>query len=151
MLDDGRMARTFRVTATSDLPEGRLASSLIAETNIGADLEILVNGTVLGAIKYAPSRRVSFGIFDQGQGRTRTVKLESTGLLIPEPRFEILGDAAKIMTPGLVATQPGKLYEIKIRIPEDAPTGSYNGVLRISYPEESGLARKEVVLNARIR
>jgi hypothetical protein len=150
-LTDGRMTRTFRVTATTNLPEGRLSSSLIAETSLGIDLEFLVNGKVLGAIQYAPAQSLSFGIFDQGQARTRTVKLESSGLLIPEPQIELLGDANKVMTGKLVETQAGKLYEIKINISDTAPAGSYNGILRITFPEASGLQRKEIVLRARIR
>jgi hypothetical protein len=124
---------------------------LIAETSIGIDLEFLVNGKVLGAIQYAPSQSLSFGIFDQGQARIRTVKLESSGLLIPEPTIELIGDAQKVMTGKLVVTQPGKLYEIKINISDTVPAGSYNGILRITFPEASGLQRKEIVLRARIR
>ncbi|MCP4094294.1 MAG: DUF1573 domain-containing protein [Planctomycetes bacterium] len=150
-LDDGRMERNFKVTASSVLPEGRLASSLIAETTLGVDLELLMNGNVLGAIKFAPQRRIAFGIFDQGNSRTRTVKMESMGIEIPEPQVEVIGDAAKVMTPVVNATQAGKLYEIKISIGDTAPAGSYNGILRISFPEASGLQKKEIVLNARIR
>jgi hypothetical protein len=150
-LEDGRMERRFKVTASSTLPEGRLASSLIAETSLGTDLELLLNGNVLGAIKFAPQRRIAFGIFDQGQSRTRTVKMESMGLEIPEPQVEVLGDAADVMTAVVNATQVGKLYEIKISIGDTAPAGSYNGILRISFPEASGLQKKEIVLNARIR
>lgn len=151
ILDDGRMERTFKVIATSTLPEGRVATSLIAETSLGTDLELLVNGNVLGAIKYAPERRIAFGIFDQGQSRTRTVKMETTGLVIPEPQVEVLGDAAAVMNAVVQATQVGKLYEIKISIGDTAPAGSYNGILRISFAEASGLQKKEIVLNARIR
>ena len=79
------------------------------------------------------------------------MKLESSGLLIPEPQIELLGDANKVMTGKLVETQAGKLYEIKINISDTAPAGSYNGILRITFPEASGLQRKEIVLRARIR
>ncbi len=150
-MEDGRMERTFRVSATSSLPEGRLASSLIAETSLGIDLELLVNGKVMGAIQYAPSQSLSFGIFDQGQSRVRTVKVESSGVEVPEPQLELIGDASKVMTSSMITTQVGKLYEIKINISDTAPAGSYNGILRISFPEASGLAPKEIVLRARIR
>jgi hypothetical protein len=151
MLDDGRMERRFKITAASTLSEGRLASSLIAETTLETDLELLLNGNVLGAIKFAPQRRIAFGIFDQGQSRTRTVKMESMGLEIPEPQVEVLGDAAKVMNTVVKTIQVGKLHEIKISIGDTAPAGSYNGILRISFPEASGLQKKEIVLNARIR
>ncbi len=150
-LKDGRMARTFRVSATNTLPEGRLSSSLIAETSLGIDLEFLVNGHVLGAIQYVPSESLSFGIFDQGQSRSRTVKLESNGMEIPEPQFEVLGDARGVMSAELLATQVGKLYEIKINIGDTTAAGSYNGILRISFPEASGLQKKDIIMRARIR
>ena len=150
-LEDTRFRRTFEVVATSDLPEGRLATSLIAETTLDRDLEILVNGTVLGALKYAPDSRIPFGIFNAGTKRTRTLKIESTGLEIPEPTIELAGNAADVMEATLKATQPGRLYEVKIVIAESALPGSYAGVLRVSFPEESKLRPKEIAITARVR
>ena len=153
VMEDGRVETYFDIIAGPDMPIGRMSSSVIAETSIGVDLEFLVNADVVGAVKYAPATRVAFGIFDQGKARKRTVKVQSTrtGLKLPVPQFEVAGDAAKVVQAELVTVEDQQHYEIKLTIGAEAPAGSYNGVLRISYPEGSGLAEKEVVLNARIR
>lgn len=152
-LADGRIETFFEITAGSDMPVGRMSSSVIAETDLGVDLEFLVNADVVGAVKYAPSTRVAFGIFDQGKTRKRTVKVQATrtGLQLPVPSFTIVGDAAKVIQAELVTVEDQQHYEIKLTIGAEAAAGSYNGVLRLEYPEGSGLAQKEIVLNARIR
>jgi len=152
MLEDGRAVRNFRVLATADLPEGPLQAALIAETTLGENLEIVVTGEALGPIRYAPqSMKLSFGVLDQGPSRTRPVKLDSTGLIIPEPQFEILGAAAAVMTSVLEVKEAGKSYVIKVTLAEGAAVGRYDGFLRISFPPESGIPRKEIVLGALVR
>lgn len=151
--DDGRVIRSFRVVAGSDMTEGRTSSSFIGETDLGVELEFMVNAEVLGAVKYAPSSRVAFGIFDQGKAKSRTIKIESTrgAIKLPVPTLEILGDANKVMQAELVTITAEQHYSVKLLIGEDAPAGSYNGVLRITYPEGSSVAQKEIMVNARIR
>lgn len=151
--DDGRVVRLFRVVAGADMTEGRMSSSFIGETSLGIELEFMVNAEVLGAVKYAPSSRVAFGIFDQGKAKRRTIKIEATrgAIKLPVPTLEILGDAGKVMQAELVTETVDQHYSVKLLIGEDAPAGSYNGVLRITYPEGSELAKKEIMLNARIR
>jgi hypothetical protein len=153
LTEDGRITADFTLTATKGLPEGNLSSSAIAETSLGVDLEIQAVGVVLGAIKYAPNQRVAFGIFDEGTKKVRTVKVESTlGLLeLPEPTVELSGDAAKVVNAEVKKGVSEDSWEIKLRIGDAATAGSYNGVLRISYPEETGIEAKEIVVNARIR
>ncbi len=152
ILGDGRMVRTFKVSATSDLPEGRLASNVIAETDIGENLEFIVTGTALGPIRYSPQAlKLSFGVLDQGPKRTRAVKLDSTGLDIPQPTFELVGAAADVMVTTLEIREDNKKYSIKVVIPENTPAGQYDGLLRISFPDESGIPVREVVVKALIR
>lgn len=152
-LPDGRVETYFEVVAGADMPVGRMSSSVIAETSLGVDLEFLVNAEVVGAVKYAPATRVAFGIFDQGKTRKRTVKVQATrtGLQLPLPSLDLVGDAAKVVEANLVTVEDQQHYEVKLVIGAEAAAGSYNGVLRISYPEGSGLADKEILLNARIR
>ncbi len=152
-LDDGRVKRLFKVTAGPDMPEGRMSSSVIAETDLGLDFEFLVNVDVLGAIKYAPATRVAFGVVDHGKAKRRTIKIEATrgAIELPKPSLEFLGAAAKAMRGQVETVVEGKQYVVKITLPKDVAAGSYDGVLRISYPPESGLETKEVLLNARIR
>lgn len=152
-LEDGRVVHSFRVIAGSEMTEGRMSSSFIAETDLGVELEFMVNAEVLGAVKYAPSSRVAFGIFDQGKAKRRSIKIEATrgAIKLPVPTLEILGDAAKVMKVELETVTEEQHYSAKLSIGSDAPAGSYNGVLRITYPEDSGVAQKEIMLNARIR
>lgn len=152
VLKDGRMVRHFRVSATAYLPEGRLASALIAETDLGENLEFRVAAVALGPVRYAPqTMRLSFGIFDQGPSRSRVLKLYSTGLDLPQPRFEIVGAADTVMTAELDVKEEGQRYVLKVTIGEGTPAGRYDGLLRVSYPEGSGIPPREVVLSALIR
>jgi len=153
VMEDGRVVHTFIVTAGPDMQEGRMASSFIGETDLGIELEFMVNASVLGAVKYAPATRVAFGIFDQGTAKHRTIKIESTqgAIKLPAPRLEVVGDAADVILAELETVTAEQHYTVRLTIPEEAPFGSYNGVLRIIYPDGSGIAQKEVMLNARIR
>ncbi|MGB0952548.1 MAG: hypothetical protein ACPG31_04945 [Planctomycetota bacterium] len=98
-LGNGRIDSFFTIAAGAEIPLGRMSSSVIAETSLGVDMEFLINASVVGAVKYVPSSRVAFGIFDHGKARKRTVTVESTrnGLQLPAPSFELQGDAAKVM------------------------------------------------------
>ena len=149
----GRVVRTFRVTAGPEMTEGRTSSSFIAETDLGVDLELMVNAEVLGPVKYTPSSRVAFGIFDQGEEKHRSVKVEAgdLDLSVPLPTVAIMGDCEAVMSAEVRAVEQDREYNIVLNIGKHAAPGSYNGVLRISYPEASGLAPKEIMLNARIR
>lgn len=151
--EDGQVTAKFEFTATKDLPEGNLSSSVIAETSLGVDLEVQVIGVIRGAVKYAPNQRVAFGIFDEGTKKVRSIKIESTlgKVKLPEPKVSLTGDSAKVVDAEVVAGATPDSWEIKLRIDADAPAGSYNGVLKIEYPEEAQLAAKEIVVNARIR
>jgi hypothetical protein len=151
-MEDGRMVRRFRISATAELPEGRLASSLIAETDLGENLEFRVAAVALGPVRYAPQNmRLNFGIFDQGSSRTRALKLESTGLALPHPQFEVVGAASSVMTAALEVKEEGLHYAIKVTIGKDTPPGRYDGLLRVTYPEGSGIPSKEIVLSALVR
>lgn len=152
IIEEGRMVRNFRVSATAELPEGRLTSTLIAETDLGENLEFRVAAVALGPVRYAPqTMRLSFGIFDQGPSRSRALKLYSTGLTLPQPSFEVVGAAATVMSAELQVNEEGKQYVIKVTIAEGTPAGRYDGLLRVSYPEGSDIPTKEVVLSALIR
>jgi len=151
--DTGRILASFRLTATKDLPEGALSSSVIAETSLGVDLEIQAVGVVLGAVNYSPNQRVAFGIFDEGTRKVRSVKIESTlgKVKLPKPTVTLSGDAANAVQAEVKPGVNPDSWEVKLRIGNDVAAGSYNGVLRISYPEDAHLDAKEIVVNARIR
>jgi len=151
-LEDGRVVQTFLVTAGPDMQEGRMSSSFIGETDLGIELEFMVNASVLGAVKYAPSRRVAFGIFEEGVAKRRSIKIEATrgAIKLPIPRLEVVGDAADFIQAELETVTAEMHYVVHLTLGKDVPSGSYNGVLRIIYPQDSGLAQKEIMLNARI-
>jgi len=153
VLNDGRAVQSFRVTAGPEMTEGRMSTSFIGETDLGVDLEFMVNADVVGLVRYAPSSRVAFGIFDQGQEKKRYIKIESVrgAVVVPLPTLTLEGDAAKVMQAEVRTVSEGMHHRITLNIGKRAPSGSYNGVLRITYPEASGLAPKEIMLNARIR
>ena len=150
---DGRVVRSFLVTPEPGMPEGRMSSSFIAETSLGVELEFMVNAEIIDSVRYSPSSRVAFGIFDQGKEKRRSVKVEAWDphLNLPIPTVTIEGDAAKVMSAEVHTVTKDAQYNIVLNIGKHAAPGSYNGVLRISYPEASGVAPKEIMLNARIR
>jgi len=153
--ENGSVIQRYRVSLSPNIVEGRSSSSFLAETSLGVELEFMVSANILGKVKYSPSSRIAFGIFDQGATKKRTMRVESTPLLqpnmLPKPEVEILGDAAKVMQVEVMTVNEDSWYEITVNIGNQAPAGSYNGVLRLTYPEGSGLAPKEMILNARIR
>ncbi|PCJ51803.1 MAG: hypothetical protein COA70_13620 [Planctomycetota bacterium] len=153
ILEDGRAVQSFRVTAGPEIAEGRMSTSFIGETDLGTEIEFMVNANVLGMVKYAPSSRVAFGIFDQGKEKKRSIRIESVrgAVDVPLPTLTIEGEAAKVMQAEVRTVTSGLHHRITLNIGKHAPSGSYNGVLRITYPEASGLAPKEIMLNARIR
>ncbi|MFT7517279.1 MAG: hypothetical protein ACI84O_001069 [Myxococcota bacterium] len=153
-LEGESVSRQYRISVNSSIPAGPMASSVDAETSIGVNLEFTVAARVLGPVRYSPSQRVAFGMFDEGQSRQRSVKLEATSALItlPKPTAEIVGGAAgAIAIEQIKSTNDGKGYEIKMRIPETVPPGNYNGLLKITYPNNPEFEAQEVILNARIR
>jgi hypothetical protein len=77
--------------------------------------------------------------------------LESTGLALPHPQFEVVGAASSVMTAALEVKEEGLHYAIKVTIGKDTPPGRYDGLLRVTYPEGSGIPSKEIVLSALVR
>ena len=153
-LEGGKVSQDYIVSIDSSIPQGPMASSVDAETSLGINLEFTVAARVLGPVCYSPSQRVAFGMFDQGQVRRRTVKLEGTSALVklPQPTVEIVGGAAgAIEVETINQISDGKGYEIKMKIAETVPPGNYNGLLKISYPSNPKFESQEVILNARIR
>lgn len=149
----GEWARKFRLTLGSDAPEGLLSTSAVASTTLGIDLELIVNANVIGPISYTPPTRIAFGLPDLGEERTRTLEIRAAmdGLVIPTPTAELLGEAAAHMTAAVEVLEPGRTLQVKVCLPGTAPVGIYPGVLRLVYPEGSGIAPREFPISARVR
>ncbi|MDP6962803.1 MAG: DUF1573 domain-containing protein [Planctomycetota bacterium] len=153
-LEGNQVSRQYRLTINSNVALGPMASSVDAETSLGINLEFTVAARILGPVRYSPAQRVAFGIFDQGQARRRTVKVEATAAVVklPKPKAEIVGGAAGAVE--IAAIKPindGKGYEIKMLIDEKTEPGNYNGLLKISYPTNPEFSTQDVILNARVR
>lgn len=152
ILDEGRMARTYQVIATSDLAEGRLNSSIIAETDLDEGLEWVVSAHVVGPVKYSPvTAQIAFGVVDLGKVVKRPLKIDSTGSIIAEPSFEIVGNAAKAIEGTLEVVKEGQSYVIRMATKQDAVAGRYDGLLRVSFPADANIPTREVILKALIR
>jgi hypothetical protein len=151
-LEDGAVSQQYRVAINSNIASGPMASSVDAETSLGVNLTFTVAARVLGPVRYAPAQRVAFGIFDEGQRKHRTVKLESTrgASDMPMPTADIVGGAKDaIVIEEIKQTEAG--YQIKMIIAETVPPGNYNGLLKISYPGNPDYEQHEMRVNARIR
>ncbi|MDP7063261.1 MAG: hypothetical protein QF489_10075, partial [Planctomycetota bacterium] len=152
ILEEGRMSRTYEVIATADLVEGRLNSSILAETDLGEPLEWVVSAHVVGPVKYSPvTAQIAFGVVDKGKVVKRKLAVESSGSVIPEPSFEIVGQAAKIIEAKLETDAEGKKYIIRMATQKDAEAGRYDGLLRVSFPPDANIPTREVILKALIR
>lgn len=152
-LDSGQVIKRYKVTANSQLRDGPLASSVVAETSIGINLEFTVAARVLGPVRYAPAQRVAFGIFDEGNQRTRTIKIEpsSPKIELVKPVVELVGGAAGAVEVGSIEEAVSGGYHVKLVIPSTASAGNYNGLLRVSFPGMPEFGVKEIIINARIR
>ena len=151
-LEGGAVSQQYRVAINANIASGPMASSVDAETSLGVNLTFTVAARVLGPVRYAPAQRVAFGIFDAGQRKHRTVKLESTRGApdMPTPTAEIVGGAKDaIVIEEIRPTEAG--YQIKMIIAETVPPGNYNGLLKISYPDNPDYEQHEMRVNARIR
>ena len=151
-LEGGAVSQQYRVAINSNIASGPMASSVDAETSLGVNLTFTVAARILGPVRYAPAQRVAFGIFDEGQRKHRTVKLESTRGApdMPTPTAEIVGGAKDaIVIEKIEPTEAG--YQIKMIIAETVPPGNYNGLLKISYPGNPDYEQHEMRVNARIR
>jgi hypothetical protein len=146
-------ARNFRVTLGGDATEGHLTASAIAATSIGTDLEIMITAMVVGPITYTPGNRVAFGFPEFGETRTRTIEILSSmdGLEIPTPAVEIVGDSIQMLTSEVEVVEAGRMLRVTVTLPGTAPVGVYNGVLKLVYPADSGIAPREFLVSARVK
>ncbi len=147
------VAQSFRVTLGADAPEGVYSTSAIAETSLGKDLEIMIQANIVGPVRCTPVQRLSFGIWDQGEERVRTIDVESSveSLRLPTPSVVLEGEAARTMSAAVEVLEEGRFFRVKVTVPADAAVGSYPGVLRLVFPADSGLHNKDFVLSARVR
>lgn len=151
-LDAEGAVRKFRFTLEPGTGLGTVESLVVAGTDLGPDLSVLVSWRVVGPVTYAPETRVNFLKVPRGREHVRTVKLlpSKPGRAIPEPRAELTGEVA-----GLVRVEVERLAEedgwaVRCVLPADAPAGAGTGTLRISYPGGAGPADHELSVHVRV-
>ncbi len=147
------VTQRYRVTLGADAPEGMLSSSAIATTSLGYDLEIMVLANVTGPVKCTPGQRLVFGIWDAGEERDRTIDVECSvaGLKLPLPVASAEGEAAQYLQLAVETVEADRFYRVRVTLPASTPPGSYPGVVRLRFPDGSGLPDKEFIVSGRIR
>jgi len=145
-------ARRFRVTLGPDAPEGVLSTSCLAETSIKMDLEIMVIANVIGPVSYTPSARMAFGMVPIGEERTRTIDIESSlpAVVLPAPTVELEGDILKYMHATVTTIEAGRFHRVRLTLPAMDEAMPLTGVVRLKYPEGSGIANREFPVTGRV-
>jgi len=149
--DGERHLRWFRVSIGAELGDGHIYQSAIAETTMGRNLEFVIQANIFGPVRYDPDQRLTFGLMDRGQSRTRRINVRTSqvGLELGIPSIEIIGP--ELFTTELVEKQAGEFYVLKVSVGADAPVGHHNAVLRCTWPEDSGIETKDWNVKAIIR
>lgn len=145
-------ARRFRVTLGPDAPEGMLSASCIAETSIKMDLEIMVIANVTGPVSYTPSARIAFGMVPSGEERSRTIDLESSmpALVLPAPVVEMEGEILQYLKASVETVEAGRFHRVRLTLPANLEPSVITGLVRLKYPEGSGLAPREFPITGRV-
>ncbi len=144
-------ARVFSITLGESCGQGRLYATAVAETSLDRTLDFVVQANIYGPIHFDPERRLSFGLMNVGQERSRRINLRSTmeSILVPKPILTVEG--ADVFQTEVVEKEAGRFYVLRVRVPKDAPLGHHSAVLRASFPEGSEIQPAEWALKAIIR
>jgi len=149
--DGVRQLRWFKVSLGSAIGTGHVYQSAIAETSLERNLEFVVQVNVFGPVRYEPDQRITFGLMDFGQSRSRRINVRTAlpKLELKKPKLEIIGP--DLFTPELVVKEDGSFFVFRVHVGADAPIGHHNAVLRCTWDKESGLETKEWNVKAIVR
>lgn len=153
-----QVVQTLRVRLAPGLPIGPPKQyTFTGETDLNAPLEMVVSWRIVGPAVYYPDHRVQFINVQNGREHTQQVKIRpfDAKTSLPEPRVELLGETAGVLTASVEplpasGTDPAG-WLARIKLPQGTAPGVYNGTLRISYPDGSGLTPWEMVVYARVQ
>jgi hypothetical protein len=150
-LEDGRQARWIELTLTDAVPSGVFMRSVQAETTLGRDLEIHMYANIVGPVQYAPEEFLKFGAVTEGTLTKRQVKILASDptITLPTPRIEFAGP--EYFSWKLVEKEPGREWVIRFELSAEAPIGRHGGRLMISFPDDDGLASREIKVSAMVR
>jgi len=156
--DGPEMVQTVRVRLLPGLPIAQLRQfAITGDTSLGAPLGFVVSWRVVGPVTYAPDHLVQFLNKSNAREHDCVVKVRPSleGVTLPEPKAELLGGVAEVLRSeisSLAASPEGRQgWLIKVILPQGTAAGAYQGTLRISYPDGSGITPWEMVVNARVQ
>jgi len=150
-LEDGRQSRWIELKLTDAIPSGVFMRSVQAETTLGRDLEVHMYANIVGPVQYAPEEFLKFGAVTEGTLTKRQVKILASDptITLPTPKIEFAGPA--YFTWKLVEKEPGREWVIRFELSAEAPIGRHGGRLMISFPDDDGLASREIKVSAMVR
>ncbi len=154
MHEDGvRQIRRFLFTLLPDCGRGRLYQSAVAKTSLDRTLDFVIQANVFGPVRYEPERRITFGMLEQGQRRTRRINARSAiaGFSLSIPRLELSGVEDGVFRTEIEEKEKGTLLVIRVHIETDVPIGRHNASLRCVWPEGSGISDEEWSVHAIVR
>lgn len=150
-LEDGRQSRWIELKLTDAVPSGVFMRSVQAETTLGRDLEIHMYANIVGPVQYAPEEFLKFGAVNEGTLTKRQVKILASDptITLPTPKIEFAGP--EHFTYKLVEKEPGREWVVRFELSADAPIGRHGGRLIITFPDDDGLASREIKVSAMVR
>jgi hypothetical protein len=156
--DGAGVQQKFRLSLKPNTPIGTVQLKVTGETSLGpAPLDVTVAWRVLGQVNYMPEKLVNFQNRASDQDHEMVLKLRPTDpdLLLPKPKVEILdlpGSPFRTAVEELTESDQGAAgWLVRITLPKGTPAETYKGTLRISYPADSGIAAKDLVVHARVQ
>jgi hypothetical protein len=156
--DGPEVVQTVRVRLLPGLPIAQLRQFAISgDTSLGAPLGFVVAWRVVGPVTYAPDHLIQFLNKSNAREHEFVVKVRPSldGITLPAPKAELLGGVAEVLrteVSSLAASPDGRQgWLIRVTLPQGTTAATYQGTLRISYPDGSGITPWEMVVNARVQ
>lgn len=151
LLDDGRQVSYIEISINEKQSAGMVNRSLLASTSVGRDLEIHVSGNIVGPVRFAPQDFLKFGAVNQGMAVKRVVKIISTSgeETLPKPTVEFMGP--EVFEWKLNEKEPGREWVVRFTLSDKTEIGRHGGILKISFPPETGIEPHEVKVSALVR
>ena len=150
-LEDGRHVSYIEVSINDQHSAGMVNRSLLASTSVGRDLEIHVSGNIVGPVRFQPQDFLKFGATNQGMASKRVVKILATSAeeMLPTPTVDFIGP--DVFAWKLNEREPGREWVVRFTLSDKAEIGRHGGILKISFPEETGIKPHEIKVSALVR
>ncbi len=150
-LEDGRQVTYIEISINEKHGAGMVNRSLLASTSVGRDLEIHVSGNIVGPVRFAPQDFLKFGAVNQGMAVKRVVKIIATSSeeTLPKPTVDFIGP--EVFGWKLNEKEPGREWVVRFTLSDQAEIGRHGGILKISFPSETGIEPHEIKVSALVR